>query len=170
MESQGTRITDVVDDYAELGTWLLEKWSARASTVASRLDAGTYDADSAAADFAAAASLMAESWARLAGEALDCVAILTGRQCEPEIVDSEIFSTTLKGAKLELEGPLVNAWDGPLPTDLIEIIPSQLGAGDTDFRLRADATGYPGDTYLGKVVASLPNGQEEEVTVWITVP
>jgi hypothetical protein len=170
MESQGAAITEVVEDYTELGTWLVQRWSAHASKVATRLDAGDYDADSAAADLAACASLAAESWARVAWEAIDAAAILTGQEYEPEVIDSDPFSSPIPGATLTLQGPLVGAFGNELPTDVIEIIPSQLGPNATQFRLRADATGHPGGTYLGRVVASKPGRADAGVRVLVTVP
>jgi len=170
VESRGTPITEVIEDCTEFGTWLVQKWSARASSVASRLDAGNYDANSAAADFAATAALVAESWAEAAWEALDALAVLTGQEFEPEIIASDVFSSPMPGATLKLKGPLAGAFGDELPTGVIEIVPTQLPASATQFRLRADATGRPGGSYLGWVVASKPGSADAEVRVLVTVP
>lgn len=163
-------LADVVDGYAELGSWLLERWSVHASAVAKKLDAGGYDADSAAADVARTAALTAESGFLLASEAFDAMAILTGRQCEPHLVESELFSTLLAGAILTLAGPLVSGHGDTLAARLVSCVPSQLGPKETEFCLRADATGHHGGTYVGTVTAARPGAPDDPVIVWITVP
>src|SRR5439155_12409379 len=120
--------------------------SDRASTVASKLDDGSYDADSAVADLAACATLATESGLLLASEALDALAVLTGRQYAPLIVDSDPFSSPLKGATLEVDGPLVDGFGVGLPVSVINVIPHTLAPDATEFSLRANATGYPAGT------------------------
>lgn len=166
----GTPLVDVVHGYAALASSLLERWSAHATAVASRIDAGTYDAESAAADLATSAALATESGFLLASEALDAAAILTGRQYEPHIVRSQTFSTSLAGGKLALAGPLTNGFGSDaLPVSVVTVEPAQLGGNQTDFSLSADATGHRGATYVGVVEASR-SGTVESVTVWIVVP
>jgi hypothetical protein len=164
-----TPLTDVVQDYAKLASSLLERWTEHASMVASKLDAGSYDADGAAADLAATASLATESWFLLAAEALDAAAILTGRQHRPHLVHSTLFSTSLAGATLELPGPLVSGHGAQLPVSVITLEPAELDPAETDFSLSADATGHRSGTYVGTVEASA-SGQVEPVRVWIIVP
>src|SRR5215207_9152600 len=162
-------LAHVVDGYNRLAASLLERWSAHASMVATKLDAGGYDADDAAADLAATASLATESGFLLASEALDAAAILTGRQDEPHIVDSEVFSTSLAGAKLRLAGPLVSGHGSALPAAVVSVKPPELEPTEADFSLRADATGHRAGTYVGSVVASRGDAVES-VTVLIVVP
>src|SRR6266498_6075528 len=163
-------LEDVVHGYTTLAEDLVERWSEHASTVATKLDAGTYDADSAVADLAACATLATESGLLLASEALDALAVATGRQYAPVIVDSDPFWSPLKGATLTLNGPLVDGFGVRLPVNVINVIPPKLDPEATEFSLRANATGYPGGTYVGKVVASKPGSEDQKVTVWITVP
>lgn len=166
----GSPLADVVQNYAGLASSLLDRWSAHASNVAAKLDAGRYTAADAMADFATSASLATESGFLLASEAVDSVAILTGRQHEPHVVESDTFSTTLAGATLALAGPLANGHGSDaLPVTAIRIEPPKLDPAATDFRLRADATGHRGATYVGRVMASTPGGSEP-VIVWIVVP
>ena len=159
----------VVQEYSELASSLLERWSDHASKVATKLDAGSYDADEAAADLAACARLAADSGFLLASEALDAVAVLTGRQGEPHLVESVTFSTTLPGAELELTGQLVNGFGLTLPVHVVELRPPSLAAKATTFSLRADASGRPGGTYRGQVKASA-GAKAETVDVRIIVP
>jgi hypothetical protein len=159
----------VVQEYAELTSSLLVRWSDHASKVATKLDAGSYDADDAAADLAACAMLAADSGFLLASEALDAVAVLTGRQGKQHMVVSRPFSTSLAGATLELAGPLVNGFGEKLPADVIVLQPPALKAKETEFRLRADASGRPGGAYRGAVKASL-GAKVELVAVRIIVP
>lgn len=162
-------LTDVVQGYAELASSLLRRWTDHASMVASKLDAGSYDADGAVADLATTASLATESGFLLATEALDAVAVLTGRQGKPHKVVSTPFSTSLPGAALELAGPLVSGFGSRLPVDVISVEPRQLGPKATDFRLRANASGHRSGTYVGSVKASAA-GEVEQVTIRIIVP
>jgi len=165
----GTPIEEVVEQYTDLAKWMVERWSAHSSKLAAKVDDGTYDADTAVAGLAAAASLATETAARLAWEALEAVTILTSR-LGPNIVESHVFSTSLAGAKLKLKDDLVNGFGDPLPTDVVKVIPSELGPNETEFRLRADATDCPAGTYIGAVVASKPGNPDDEVTVHIPVP
>lgn len=162
-------LAEVVQGYSELASFLLNRWTEHASNVAARLDDGSYDADSAAADVAKSVSLTVESGFLLASEALDAAAILSGGQGRPHLVDSVAFSSPLPGAALTLEGPLVNTLDTDhLPAAVVTIRPPQLAAAAADFALRADATGHHGGTYWGTVRATVP-GTQDLVTVWITV-
>jgi hypothetical protein len=162
-------LAEVVQGYSELASFLLKRWTEHASKVAERLDDGSYDADSAAADLATSVSLTVESGFLLASEALDAAAILSGGQRQPHLVDSVAFSSPLPGAALTLEGPLVNSLGtDQLPAEAVMIKPSQLAAAAADFMLRADATGHRGGTYWGTVRATAPAAQDL-VTVWIPV-
>jgi hypothetical protein len=159
----------VVQEYSGLASSLLARWSEHASKVATKLDDGSYDADGAAADLAACTMLAADTGFLLAAEALDAVAILTSRLGKPYIVDSEPFSTTLPGAKLELTGPLLGGFGFLLPVDVITLRPAELAPKATTFSLRADASGCPGGIYCGEVTATA-GVKAEPVDVRITVP
>ena len=164
-------LNDVLEGYARLGSWLVESWSAQASEVAAKLEAGGYDAKSAADDMASTASLAAETGFLLVSQALDAVAVLTGHQGEPNIVCSDSFASPLPGATLSLAGPLRDVLHSDtLHPSVVTVRPSSLGPGQTQFRLRADASGHQGGTYLGTVLASTPGAAAASVQVWITVP
>lgn len=167
----GSRVSEVMRGYTTLASSLLEQWNALASKTASKLDAGTYDAASAAEDVVAGASLATEAAWLYAGEWYNTLAAITGQQGAAEVRESQSF-TAPAGARLELSGPLVK---GPgklaqLPVSAVHIEPAQLGAGETKFKLRADGSGYRGATYAGTVQATEANGSTTPVTVWITVP
>jgi hypothetical protein len=164
-----SRMSDVIQSYTTLASSLFERWSALASKTASKVDAGAYDASSAAEDTAAGAMLAAEAAGLWTAWTCEAFAKLAGLEGEPNIAESQPF-TAPAGATLELAGPLVK---GPgldqLPVSAVTIHPPQLGAGETEFTLRADGSGYPGATYVGKVNATTAAGTTP-VTVWITVP
>lgn len=159
-------LAEVVQGYSELASFLLKRWTEHASKVAERLEDGSYDADSAAADLAKSMSLTVESGFLLASEALDAAAILSGGQRQPHLVESVAFPSPLPGAALALEGPLVNT----LNTDQLpaEVVTIRQAAGAADFTLCADTTGHHGGTYWGTVRATAPAAQDP-VPVWITV-
>lgn len=163
------RVNDVIDGYAALASSLLERWTALASDAANRRDAGKYGAASAADDLIAGAALVTESGALWAAESLEALVSLCSCGYGTEIVTSQPFCAPA-GASLKLDGPLLK---GPnldeLPTSVISIEPSMLGPTETKFRLRADATGHRGGTYVGRVLAQMEGGSTL-VIVWIVVP
>lgn len=163
-------LSDVVEGYARLGSWLVDRWSAQASKVAHKLDGGGYDAQSGAEDLASAASLTAETGFLLISEALDAIAVLSGRQGAPHIVYSDWFSSSLPGATLSVPGALTDVLQSDkLHPSVVTVEPPSLGPGDTQFRLRADASGHRAGTYVGTVLASKSGAVDESVQVWITV-
>ena len=154
---------DAVRGYAELASSLLERWSPRHAGV----DDGVVEPVS---DLGARASSATEAGFLAALQTLDSVAVLAGRQHEPYIIESEPFSTSLAGATLVMSGPLTNGHGSDeLPVDAIMAEPRTLGEAETEFRLRADAAGRRGATYLGTVLASTLDATES-VAVWIVLP
>jgi len=162
-------LSHAVRGYSALASELGARWSAHASKVAAKLDAGKYDVDDAVADLAATALLVGDSWFLLGNEALEAAAILSGRQDQPHVIVSRPY-TAPRGAKLELTGPLTNGWADTLPVGVVGIQPSQLAADKTEFSLRAVVTGRPPGTYLGGVRATPAAGQPELIRVLIAVP
>jgi hypothetical protein len=165
-----TPLTDAVADYVKFASPLLKEWQEHATGVASKLDAGEYNADKLAADLAKCTKLAIETGVGAVMEVLDVMAILTGSQYE-RITDEHVFSTSLPGAALELAGPLISGSGlDQLSPDDIKILPSpQLGPGATEFRLRADVTGHRGGLYTGTVVASKLGAPDDEVIVFLQV-
>jgi hypothetical protein len=155
-----------VQDCTKIASSLLDDWSDHASKVASKLDEGTYDADSATADLAVTATLATESGLRLAFGWLDALAVLTGGPRGPH----QPFPATLPGATLAPAGPFENGHrSDSLPQGVITVHPSVLGPNETEFVLRADATGRRAGVYVGTVRASTA-AASEDVTAWIVVP
>jgi hypothetical protein len=165
-----SRITDVVNGYARLGSWLVDSWSAQASKVAQKLDARTYDAQSAADDLASTASLTAETGFLLVSEAFDAVAILTGRQGEPHSVASAWFDSQLPGGTLSVPAALTNVLHSDTLHPSVVTIERLPPPDETWFRLRADASGHRAGTYLGTASAFKAGTPPRTVQVWITVP
>jgi hypothetical protein len=166
----GSPLTAVVQGYAALGSRLVEQWTDQAAKVAARLDDGTYDADAAAADLAAAAKLAVESAMLFASEALDAVANLTVPAGVRYAVDSPAFTSPVPGAALSLTGPLITGGGiDALSAAAVTIAPAQLADGATGFRLRANAAGHCGGAYVGRVLAQAAQ-QVETMPVWLVVP
>lgn len=165
----GTQVGDIVEGYTTLASSLLERWSKLASKAATKANAGTYDAASAAEDLCAGATLATEGAAQWAAQCCKTLAIVTGQWGGAEKVESPQFSAS-PGAALTLAGPLVAGPDmDQLPVSAITIEPAQLRPQETAFVLRADATGHQGATYVGEVNATTDAGTTP-VTVWIVVP
>jgi hypothetical protein len=165
----GTQVSDIVEGYTNLASSLIERWSELASRSASKADAGTYNAASAAEDLFAGTTLATEAALEWATRCYRTVAAIAGQGESTEKVQSQQFSASA-GAALTLAGPLAK---GPnmdqLPVSAVTIEPSQLAPDETTFVLCADATGHRGATYVGKVNATTGAGTTP-VTVWITVP
>jgi hypothetical protein len=164
-----SRVSDAVRSYTTLASSLFDRWSALASTAASKVDAGAYDATSAAEDAAAGATLAAEAAALWTSWTWEAFTKLAGLEGGANIAESQPFHAPA-GATLELAGPLVK---GPalqqLPVSAVSIQPAQLGSAETKFTLRADGSGHRGATYVGKVNATT-GAETTAITVWITVP
>jgi len=164
-----SRLSDVVQGYAKLASSLLERWNTHAANMASKVDAGGYDATSMAEDLTVCASLATEGGLLLMAEGLEAFGGLTGSEVSSSIVTSQPFSAPA-GASLTLAGPLVKgAGLDSLPVSAVQIQPPKLGPTEVEFTLRADGAGHRGATYVGTVEASTDAGTTP-VTVWITVP
>jgi hypothetical protein len=117
-----TPLTDAVADYVKFASPLLKEWQEHATGVASKLDAGEYNADKLAADLAKCTKLAIETGVGAVMEVLDVMAILTGSQYE-RITDEHVFSTSLPGAALQL--PRGGLYTGT-------VVASKLGAPDDE--------------------------------------
>jgi hypothetical protein len=166
-----SNVSDLVQDYTTFASGLVERWSARASRSASKVDAGIYTASSAVEDAAACATLAAEAgwlWAEWAWQAVaDCC----GLECVPDAAQSQPFEAPA-GAKLKLRAePTMGPGLDKLPG--VTIHPEQLDPAQTEFTLRTDGTVCRGGTYVGEVEATTDEGKTTEKTevlvVWITV-
>jgi hypothetical protein len=158
--------SELVRDYTTFASGLVERWGALASRSAAELDAGTYDASSAAEDAAGALTLAAEegwSWTALTWQA---VAKWCGVDYVQNTAESQPFDAPA-GAKLTLRAAPTN---GPGLETLpgVTIDPEQLGAEQTQFTLRTDGTVCRGATYVAVVEATTDEGLVE-LFVWITV-
>lgn len=159
---------DMLESYTKLASSLLDRWNTLASRAGAKMDSGAYDSASAMRDAADGASLVVEGGRLWTDWMLDAVAKCVGAEGEPNIAESAEFDAGLAGAKLELAGPLVkSAACDPLPASVATIEPCE---SETTFKLRADATGYRGGTYIGKVNATTDAGESSVITVWIPVP
>lgn len=175
--STGARLA--VEGYLQLAQWLVTTWGARASSMATKLDTGTYTTQDAAADLSACTSLAGESMVLLVNEAFDAAAVLSGAQDQPNIATSPTFSVsplpsmaTSVVRTLHLSGPMVaDLGTDALPVSVVSIVPpSLLKTSDTQFHLVADATGHSGMGYSGTVDVRDPAGNHlESVPVWIAV-
>jgi hypothetical protein len=158
-------LASAIDGYAALGKSLVERWNAHASAVAARVDSGSYDADHAVADLAQCVTLACESGMALVSEALDAVAVVSAPR-GPVFRESYPFACAAAGAALTLTGPLVNMMGTDRLTE-VTIVPAQLGPNQTEFRLRANATGKCAGLYIGSVRAT---GVAQAIPVRIVIP
>jgi hypothetical protein len=164
-----TPFTDLLQSYADLTSSLAEKWRAHTGNVAAKVQRPGYKVDQAVSDLAATAALATETGYLLAAQAFDAVSVLAA-PLERNVVFSESFQSPLAGATLALDGQhLVNGFGDTLPASIVAIQPPQLKADETEFVLRADATGRRAGTYVGRVT-TVKAGASDHVDVWIVVP
>lgn len=165
-----SRVSDVVQAYNDLAASLLGRWSEMASKTASKIDAGAYDASSAADDVVAGSWLATEAAGLWAAQTLSAWATLAGYEPGANIAVSQPF-TADAGAKLVLRGPLAKGPPGAdqLPVSKVTLQPEQLEPGKSEFTLKADGTGHRGGTYVGVVDATTSAGSKP-VSVWISIP
>jgi hypothetical protein len=162
-------MSDVFQSANSLASTLLERWTELGSRTASKVDAGVYGPSHAADDATAGANLVAESAWMWAAWTWETFAALAGLEGEPNIAESQPFPAP-EGAELELAGPLARGRGlEQLPVGCVTILPQELGPGETKFKLRADATGYCGGTYVGEVKVTVNGTAEPPVHVWISV-
>jgi ribosomal protein L18 len=164
-----TPFSDLLSSYADLTSSLAEKWRAHAANVASKVERPGYKLDHAVSDLAATAALATETGYLLAAQAFEAVSVVAA-PLERNVVFSEPFQSPLPGATLALEGQqLINGFGDILPASIVAIQPPQLKAGETEFVVRADATGRRAGTYVGRVT-TVAAGASDHVVVWIVVP
>jgi hypothetical protein len=187
----GSRASDIVQGYTTLASTLLGRWNALASKSASKIDAGTYNAASAAEDVVAGAMLSTEAAGLYWVQGFNTLAAILGQEGEGNIAESEPF-TAESGSRLELAcRPLKGPGLTQLPMSAVSILPVQagaaqatskprsavkiqsvlqLGANESQFQVWADGSGYRGGTYVGTVNTTAPDGTTEQVPIWIIVP
>jgi hypothetical protein len=162
-----SRISDAVKGYRRLASELVTKWGELASDVAAKCDAEEYDSSAAMKAWARTTRLTAETGFLTWFEALDAIAILSGRQYS-RYEAKDRFDSGLPGADLTVSTPL--RLGQTYAVLVAEVVPAKLPDGETWFELHADGTGRPGGTYVGKVTASKPGAESRYVDVWLTVP
>jgi hypothetical protein len=166
----GSPISQVAQGYARLASELVTRWGDQAAATATKVQAGNYRADDAVNDLATWAFIAGESAVLIVSEAVDAIAILSGRQGEPYTVDSDDYASPLPGATLRLAGALTEGFGDSIPVSAVTILPSStLHPGETRFSLRADVTGRRAGIYRGQVQATDPGGATAGVEVKLQV-
>lgn len=186
--SEPSPLGEVAEGYVGLARWFTTLLGEQAVTVGRQIDNGTFDANAAASSYARAASLPLLGWAAAVNELGDAAAIFRGLQRERDL-ESDVFEAPQRGQPrvLSLDGLLTNGYGLTLapgeemdarfqiPAALVEIVPSTLTVGESNFRLRA--TALPPDrvgVYSGTVTVAAPgpDGVSErvgDVAVWLVV-
>jgi hypothetical protein len=176
----GTKVEEVAEVYADLATLWAQQWGAFATGVAAKVGGGSYDTTAANTDFAAGAQLVVQGWMNLSGSMLDALAIMTGDEDEPYLVESDPYPSPPPASKstsnpppppirtLTLTGPLVAALGGDqIPVAAVTFKPPQLDSSHNDFVLIVNATGHDGSTYYGQVLVGPPTNQTIAVEVTV---
>ena len=167
---------EAVEGYVQLAQWWATTWGAHATSVATRLESGTYTAEEAMADLVACGKLAAETLFLVANEAVEAAAVMSGSAGQPQLVQSSDFETTASTSStrtLALDGPLVALiGTDQIPVSSVTIRPSVLPPNVVTFHLDVDATGHAGVAYQGTVRSYAPNvtAAAEAITVWVSVP
>ena len=165
---------EVVEDYTDLARDLIKKWSDWGAHVANNLDEGAYqNAGTASADLAGGVSLTIETGFKLAWEAVDAYTILARGESR-HVVESDEFTVAAGPATLDVSGDLQSGFGYTLPAHAVHIIVLSSGNGETEFKLRVDATDCRAGTYWGTVTVSTTQPGagplSQDVTIWVTIP
>ena len=153
-----TRMSDALDGYFVLAKELQNDWGKLASTVADKIDKGTYDGEEMLDAWVQTMRLTAQTALKMYSEALDAAEILSGSQYAPVEVDSDPFENPLPGATLALNGPLIGL---RTREELVATLNLPWREnGKEFFTVHANATGYAGDVYLGSVLATRSDGSQ----------
>jgi hypothetical protein len=162
------RFSEVLDGYSELTEELLAAWTPFLSDLSTKLGAGPYGADEAAADFPTAAKLTLQSMIAVGSEAIDAISVMTLGFGETATVDHSKFAKAPTVRSLAVKADLQSVSGETLPKGDVTIHPDQLPPNETDFTLHADGDGIKARTYDGWVVATDPDGVTSEVSVTVT--
>lgn len=150
------RVSEAFEGYVVLAHELLGRWTQFTSGIAAKVDAGTYDAGAAQAEFPKAAKLGADSLFLTGSEAVDALAILTSDFSEKTTVTG--YGTDPKAAgttrTLAWKADLKSVTGEVLPHGKVKLLPSTLPPGQTDFTLEVDGEGRKARTYDGHVLAT----------------
>jgi hypothetical protein len=163
------RFSEVLEGYAERARGLVTAWTPFLDDLATRLGAGPYGTDDAAADFPAAAKLAVESMTGLAAEAFDAVSIVTLGFSETATVGGLKFAKAPTVRALTAKADFTSVTGETLPKSHLTIVPDQLAPNETEFALVADGDGVKARTYDGWVVATDPKGATSETRATVTI-
>jgi hypothetical protein len=165
------RFSEVFEGYVDLANQLLGSWTPFVSGVSAKVDAGTYDADEAAADFPTVAKLVTDSLILIGSEAIDALSILTSDFSEETTVggygtDPAKAATT---RTLSVKDDLKSVSGQVLPKEKVDLQPDTLAPSHTQFVIDVDGDGLKARTYDGHVVATDETGDSEDIFVSVTI-
>lgn len=162
---------EAAEGFAELAEWWVGQATEAAADLADKLASGSFTVDDAAAAFGRGLTLSWLGWAGLLSESLDAAAVIAKPPGTVHIARSQTFHTAPADVTrtLLLAGPLVNGFGDTLPTTAVELVPSTLTAGETGFEIRATVRSHPAGTYKGVVDVHHPDGEIEQVHVFLVV-
>lgn len=153
--SDSARFGEALEGWVERANELLDEWTPFLQSVSAKIDAGTYDANAASADFPAAARLVARSVIGLGAEAIDAVAILTSDFSEVDEVTYFIGAVKAGSTRtLSLKDDLKSFTGEKLLKNRVKIKPDPLSPSDTQFTLEVNGDGVKARTYDGHVVVT----------------
>ena len=154
------RVSEVLDGYSELTKELLAGWTPFLSNLSTKLGAGPYGVDEAAADFPAAAKLTVDSMIAIGSEAIDALSVLTDPFSD-ETTEDGVLAKANTARVLTVEADFVSVTGEVLPKSRITFEPDPLPPGETEFALKVNDIGLKARTYDGWVVATNPNGDAD---------
>ena len=164
-----SRFGEVLDGYSDLVDELQASWAQFLNGISTKLAAGPYGPDDAAADFPAAVQLALESMIAVGSEAFDALSIMTSSFSEKTTEGGLVLAKSNLARALTVKADFVSVTGEVLPKDQITISPDQLPPGETQFALEVNTDGVKARTYDGWVVATPANGKADEVRKTVTI-
>lgn len=169
--SDDLHLGEVVEGYAVLATELLKEWSPMVSALSTKVAAGNYQLDDAAADFSAGVKLVASSLFAIGSEAMDAVTVMTSSYSEQRLISGYGTDPTRASTvrSLMVKADLESITGRTLPKERVKPVPATLAVGATDFDLAVNGDGMKARTYDGIIVATDASGGVEEIKVSVTI-
>ena len=156
-----TGLGEIIEGYGELAEWFVGACNAEARSTATRIDAGTFDADAAASAAVRAVNLGLLGLAGLAGSVVGASGVakapstLTPLQCHDDPVNE-----TRRFEHVTLTNDFGMSF-------VAHAVPGELKPKETDFRLVPDMPGFPSaGFYTGDLTVRADSGERKIPIEW----
>jgi hypothetical protein len=175
--SEPSPLSEAAEGYVQLFRSWLATADEQITSIANRIDAGTFDAATAADVLGRMFSLSMKGWVDVLLEGLDAAAVITNPPVTRRPITSDPVPTgdTNQTRVVKVRQDFLSGFGHTIRAHRIEVLPSAtLAPGTADFRLTTTVRQEPSGFYRGQVeVQVVGRGAEakpEPITVELLVP